>query len=211
MLPARCLGRSRNRQVPRAPLPASGVTLSGEMSSISSKGVTLPSSLIRTHASDQIPPYRFRISLIRKVFAGCCQPLLQDGPSRRYLHSLCKGAWTHTPPRSWRSVRLDALAQRLGRFDRRTSASPPGSTSSARETIPAMQLQQGGGFRGCSHSLMFRLLYSLVPVDNSLTAVDLVVGGRVASTASCLLRSLRPPFCRCAHMLPWDGGSLSSF
>ena len=163
VLPARCLGRSRNRQVPRAPLPASGVTLSGEMSSISSEGVTLPSSLIRTHASDQIPPYRFRISLIRKVFAGCCQPLLQDGPSRRYLHSLCKGAWTHTPPRSWRSVRLDALAQRLGRFDRRTSASPPGSTSSARETIPAMQLQQGGGFRGCSHSLMFRLLYSLGP------------------------------------------------
>jgi hypothetical protein len=38
-----------------------------------------------------------------------------------------------------------------------------GSRGSARETIPAMQLQQGGGFRGCSHSLMFRLLYSLGP------------------------------------------------
>ncbi len=53
---------------------------------------------------------RLRLSLFRPVFAGCCQPLLEDGPSRRYLHSLCKGAWTHTPPRSCRSVRLDALA-----------------------------------------------------------------------------------------------------
>jgi hypothetical protein len=54
--------------------------------------------------------HRLRLSLFRPVFAGCCQPLLEDGPSRRYLHSLCKGAWTHTPPRSCRSVRLDALA-----------------------------------------------------------------------------------------------------
>ncbi len=53
---------------------------------------------------------RLQIYPIRPVFAGCCQPLLEDGPSRRYLHSLCKGAWTHTPPRSRPSVRLDALA-----------------------------------------------------------------------------------------------------
>ena len=163
VIPAQSLGQSRNRQVPRAPLPASGVTLGGEMSSISSEGVTPPSSLIRTHAPDQNPPYRLRLSLIRKVFAGCCQPLLEDGPSRRYLHNLCKGAWTHTPPRSWRSVRLDALALGSGRFDRRTSASPQSLTSSAREKLPAMQLQQGGVFRGCSHSLMFRLPYLLGP------------------------------------------------
>ncbi len=36
----------------------------------------------------------------RWVFAGCCEPLLADGPSRRYLHDLCLGAWTPTPPRS---------------------------------------------------------------------------------------------------------------
>jgi hypothetical protein len=53
---------------------------------------------------------RLRLSLFRPVFAGCCQPLLEDGPSRRYLHNLCKGAWTRTPPRSCRSVHLDALA-----------------------------------------------------------------------------------------------------
>ena len=32
--------------------------------------------------------------------------------------------------------------------DRRTSASPPGSTGSARETIPVMQLQQGASISG---------------------------------------------------------------
>ena len=31
------------------------------------------------------------------VFAGCRQPLLARGPSRRYLRDLCMGAWTRTP------------------------------------------------------------------------------------------------------------------
>ena len=56
---------------------------------------------------------RLRFSLVRLVFAGCGQPLLEDGPSRRYLHNLSQGAWTPTPPRSCRSVRL-APFQRLG-------------------------------------------------------------------------------------------------
>ena len=37
--------------------------------------------------------------LFRLVFAGCCKPLLVEGGSRRYLHDLCVGAWTRTPPR----------------------------------------------------------------------------------------------------------------
>ncbi len=40
------------------------------------------------------------ITLDQPVFAGCCEPLLGDGGSRRYLHSPCVGAWTPTPPRS---------------------------------------------------------------------------------------------------------------
>ena len=60
-------------------------------------------------------------------------------------------------------IRLNALPIRIRRINLRTSASPPGVTSSARETVPAMQLQQGAHFRGCSHSLMFRLLYLLGP------------------------------------------------
>jgi len=38
--------------------------------------------------------------LVRSVFAGCRQPLLELGPSRRYLRSLYQGAWTLTPQRS---------------------------------------------------------------------------------------------------------------
>ena len=43
------------------------------------------------------PSPRLRLSLFRLVFAGCCQPLLGDGLSQRYLRNLCKGACTHTP------------------------------------------------------------------------------------------------------------------
>ena len=46
------------------------------------------------------PSRRLRSSLAWRVFAGCCQPLLRDGPSRRYLHNPCAGAGTPTPPRS---------------------------------------------------------------------------------------------------------------
>jgi len=34
---------------------------------------------------------------LQRIFAGCCQPLLGDGPSRRYLCDPCIGAWTLTP------------------------------------------------------------------------------------------------------------------
>ncbi len=39
------------------------------------------------------------VSLFRQVFAGCYEPLLGVGPSRRYLCDLCIGAWIRTPPR----------------------------------------------------------------------------------------------------------------
>jgi len=41
-----------------------------------------------------------RYSRWQMVFAGCCEPLLESGPSRRYLHNPCMSAWTPTPPRS---------------------------------------------------------------------------------------------------------------
>ena len=40
---------------------------------------------------------RLRLSLLRLVFAGCCQPLLDDVPSRRYLCNPYMSAWTLTP------------------------------------------------------------------------------------------------------------------
>ena len=43
---------------------------------------------------------RLRSSLLLQVFAGCCEPLLHDGLSRRYLCDPCTVAWVPTPPRS---------------------------------------------------------------------------------------------------------------
>jgi len=106
---------------------------------------------------------RLQFSLFRPVFAGCRQPLLEDGPSRCYLHNLCKGAWTHTPPRSCRSRPFGRPSSPARALRPQDIGLATGSTGSAREMIPAMQLQQGGGFRGCSHSLMFKLLYLLGP------------------------------------------------
>jgi len=70
---------------------------------------------------------RLRLSLVRQVFAGCDEPLLEDGPSRRYLCDLCIGAWIRTPPRSiGASVRFFPIDIGLSL----------GSTKSARETFP---------------------------------------------------------------------------
>jgi hypothetical protein len=46
------------------------------------------------------PSPRLRFPVARRVFAGCRQSLLRDGPSRRYLCDPCVGARTLTPPRS---------------------------------------------------------------------------------------------------------------
>ncbi len=96
--PALCPGPAKTHQVPRAPLPTIGVTYCGVMSSTTSEGVTPPSSLLRTHAPDQIPPAGFGFP-IQQAFAGCCQSLLGDGLSRRYLRNPCMVAWTRTPQR----------------------------------------------------------------------------------------------------------------
>ena len=71
--------------MPRAPLPATGVTSCGVTSRITSEGVTPPSSLVRTHAPVPNPPSASGFNLVQRVFAGCRQSLLGVGPSRRYL------------------------------------------------------------------------------------------------------------------------------
>ncbi len=146
------LGR-RDRRVSRAPLPDGGVTHARAVSGTASGDVTPPSQLVRAHAPVPPPLSAFGY-LMRRVFAGCCHPLLVVGPSRHYPRNPCGGDWTHTPP------------------------CPPGALThffpggvgltlrerrSAHEKIPAMRLQQGAVFRGCSHSLMFSLPHSLDP------------------------------------------------
>ncbi len=142
------------RHLPRAPSPTAGITCRRVVSSTTSESVTPPSSLIWAHAQDRTPLIDYGLGLDRWVFAGCCEPLLADGPSRRYLHSPCMGAWTHAPPRS------PVARARYFPGDIGLTRDP---RRSARELIPAMRLRQGGYFRGCSHSLMFRLPCSLGP------------------------------------------------
>lgn len=144
---------SKGYQVPRAPLHAQGVTFHIKASSTSSTGVTLPSSLIRTHATILNPPYAYGIILEHKVFAGCCQTLLEVGPSRRYLYksfSACKdpypgcsyGAFTRFFPQD------NGLPGAMSR-------SALGNTHTATSVWRS--------FRGCSHSLMFQPADFLAP------------------------------------------------
>ncbi len=91
---------------------------------------------------------------MQQVFAGCRQSLLGDGPSRHYLSNPCVGAWTPTPQCS---------PGALARFFPEDNGLTSDVTRLAHQTLPAMQLPQGISFRGCSHSLMFRLPRSLDP------------------------------------------------
>ena len=82
--------------MPRAPLPDTSVTHVRVMSSTTSKGVTPSSSLLRAHAPNQFPPLEFVYPhLSPKVLAGCCEPLLETGSSRRYLCKSFSGCLSH--------------------------------------------------------------------------------------------------------------------
>src|SRR5215467_8246142 len=82
-LPGCPVDRPCDRQAPRAPLPHSGVTFMGKTSCAFSKGITLSSSLIRTHAPSLYPPSDFRFSpytkgLCRLLPAPCCVKALPN-------------------------------------------------------------------------------------------------------------------------------------
>jgi hypothetical protein len=86
----------QGRQVPRAPLPVTSVTHDRVASSTTSKGVTPSSSLLRAHAPNQFPPLEFVYPhLSPEVLAGCCEPLLETGSSRRYLCKSFPGCLSH--------------------------------------------------------------------------------------------------------------------
>src|SRR5215831_4143281 len=97
MAPPTCVvDHVRHRQVPRAPLPDTSVTHVRVMSSTTSKGVTPSSSLLRAHAPNQFPPLEFVFPhLSPEVLAGCCEPLLGSGSSRRYLCKSFSGCLSH--------------------------------------------------------------------------------------------------------------------
>jgi len=72
--------------VPRVPLPDVSGTSIRETCPVSSEDITPRSLLLRTHASIPCSSPLLRLfGLVREVFAGCYQPLLLTGFSRRYL------------------------------------------------------------------------------------------------------------------------------
>src|SRR5499427_3170861 len=86
VLSSRTRACRRNHQVPRVPLPDVGVTSIRETCPASSEDITPRSSLLQTHSSIPCGSPRLRLfGLVRGVFAGCYQPLLLQGFSRRYL------------------------------------------------------------------------------------------------------------------------------
>ena len=126
-----------------------------------------------THAPGHNPLAASGCPLDRQVFAGCREPMLEDGRSRHYLCNPYVGAWTPTPQCS---------PGALARFFPGDNGLTSDVTGSAHQTLPVMQLQQGKVFRGCSHSLMFRLPRSLDP-QVAPTAVPLSeLGGRAVYT-----------------------------
>ena len=159
----------RDHQVPRAPSPGKGVTHAAAASRATSRGITPSSSLLRAHAPDQIPPVTYGRCLGQRVLAGCCQPLLGDGPSRRYLResfSRCLGPYPGAPC----GARARFFPQDIGL--------PPFGTGSAHRNISTPRLPCGTRFRGCSHSFTFR------PLD--------LLATQVAPTAAAYLSAGRP-------------------
>ncbi len=107
------------------------------------------------------------VPLLQPVFAGCHPSLLGEGCSRRCLCNPCRGVWTPTPPHA---------AGAFIRFFPATIGLTIQVSRSACEKVSVMQLQQSLLFRGCRHSLMFRLHDSLDP-RVAPTVVPSVLGG----------------------------------
>ena len=66
--------------------PDLGVTSIRETWTASCEDITPRSYLLQTHESIPLALLSFGLSLVRGVSAGCYQPLLLAGPSRRYLY-----------------------------------------------------------------------------------------------------------------------------
>ena len=100
MFPAQCPAPVRARQVSRVPSRTLGVTAGAVTSLITSASITSPSSLLRTHAPVPMPPPASGFPW-QAVLAGCRQPRLAEGPSRRYLCRTFPACLDPYPGRPW--------------------------------------------------------------------------------------------------------------
>jgi len=139
-------GGATDRHVPRAPLPGTGVTRAGPVSRTGSGGVTHPSSLLRAHAPVQNPPTASGSPSVGGSLQVAASPCWEMDLPDVIPVDLSPDAWTHTP--AAREVRSPVSSLTASAFPNLSTGRRPAST--------AQRLQSGNGFRGCSHSLMFR-------------------------------------------------------
>ena len=159
VFPALCPGVSPRRSLcpPRVPLRKHGITALAPRSRHGSAGVTPPSSLLRTHAPDRHPPVGFGCPYssrsLQVVPSPCCTTALPDVISAILVES------SGSVPRHGSAVHSSVSS-------RGASASPKGQrTRPVRCSRNAVL--RGGEFRGCNHSLMFRLPILAWPSDCS--------------------------------------------
>ena len=97
VIPARSPGPAKARQVPRAPLPARGVTSRNVASRASSEGITPPSHLKRTHAPDKLPLAGFGHPYSDKSLQVVVSPCWEVALPGVISANLSPHAWTYTP------------------------------------------------------------------------------------------------------------------
>ena len=99
--PARAVDHTGTTKYPEL-LCLSSVTRGRMASSTTSEGITPPSSLLRAHAPNPFPPPDFVYPhVFPSVRAGCCEPLLGTGSSRRYLCKSFPGCSSPDPVGLW--------------------------------------------------------------------------------------------------------------
>ncbi len=123
-----------------------------------------PSFIAHTNACARPQPSRrLRLSLLRQVFAGCCQSLLGVGPSRR---DLCESVGTCLDPYPGGLLRCSCPF-----LPGTPSTFSPFGRDRLSHHYPYSDFRMGKGFRGCSHLIIFRPALSLATlVAPTLTA-----------------------------------------
>jgi hypothetical protein len=150
-------------QAPRAPLHTKGVTSRAVASSTTSAGVTLPSSLVRTHAPILNPPHASALPLcirsLQVAVSPCCIQDLPDVISA----NLSPRVWTYTPAAS--AVHIPISSRRTTAFPKvrvgRRLATTHTLATSVRNPLSGLQsftnVQTRGFARhpGCSYRSAF--------------------------------------------------------
>ena len=171
--PVQSLGPVRNRQAPRVPSPASGVTSGGELSP--APGPALPDRQRYYELMRQSSPLT-TASVCKPCAAGLCR--LQSAPAGMStfptlsLHSLLRRLDPY--PAAFLGCTYPFLPQGHRPHVRN-------DTFGTLENLCKATLAEGV-FRGCSHSLMFRLPNSLGPPVAPTARPLWVAGGRAVYT-----------------------------